>query len=159
MYIICPDSHLYNEQGVYEHSPERSRASWDLCYQELHKALADPQVTKLTLLVGIPGVGKSTWISKQPRTPGRVWFDATFVKAEWRAPTIKIAQTYGIPVEALWLKAPPSICKERNSRRPADRRIPDGTLKWMYEQVHQTPPTVQEGFSSVQVIKTHLRVG
>jgi predicted kinase len=155
MPIICPDSHLYNKQGVYEHSPERAQKAWALCYQELHEALADPRVTKLTLLVGIPGVGKSTWISKQPQTPSRVWFDATFVKPEWRAPIIKIAQAYGIPVEALWFKAPPSICKERNSRRSADRKIPEGTIKWMYEQVHRTPPTVHEGFSSVRVIKTH----
>lgn len=155
MNIICPDSYLYDDRGQYVFTKPRSKEAWVKAIQELEALLADPRVEKVILLVGIPGVGKSTWVSQQPDDPSVIYFDATFIKPEWRAPIIKVCQDWGIGVEAVWIKAPPSICRERNQSRPPDRKIPDPILTSMYEQVHKTPPQESEGFDKVTIIRNY----
>ena len=148
MRVISPDNHLY-EDGVYKFTQERAKAAWAACYAELDEALADPQVSRVVLLVGVPASGKSTWVSRQSPDPTTVLFDATFVKLDWRAPVVEKVLAAGKQVEAIWVWAPPEVIKERNAQRPADRMIPEQVIEEMFGHLDMEPPTVAEGFSRV----------
>jgi predicted kinase len=151
MKTISPDSHLYTD-GVYVFTTERAQAAWATCYQELAEALADPQVTRVVLLVGVPGSGKSTWVSEQPDDPTTVLFDATFAKLDWRTPVVEQVLAAGKQVEAVWVMAPIEVVKERNALRSTDRVIPDEVIDSMFDLLNAEPPTRAEGFSEVFLV-------
>ena len=151
MRTISPDSHLYTD-GVYSFTQDRARAAWTACYQELDEALADPQVARVVLLVGVPASGKSTWVSKQSDDPTTVLFDATFAKLDWRTPVVEKVLAAGKQVDAVWIWSPPEVVKERNALRPADRLIPEEVIDSMFGYLNDEPPTKAEGFSAVSLV-------
>lgn len=151
MRTISPDSHLYVD-GVYSFTQDRARAAWEACYQELDEVLADPQVTRVVLLVGVPASGKSTWVSQQADDPTTVLFDATFAKLDWRTPVVEKVLAAGKQVDAVWVWSPPEVVKERNALRPDDRVIPEDVIEDMFGYLDAEPPTRAEGFSAVLLV-------
>ncbi len=77
------------------------------------------------------------------------YVDATHLTPWERRPYIRLGQLYGCAVEALFFDVPVEVCRERNRRR--DRVVPDEALDRMAAKL--VPPTVEEGFVKVTVIR------
>jgi predicted kinase len=77
------------------------------------------------------------------------YMDATHLTPRERRPYVKMGQTYGCTVEAVFFDVPLEVCRERNRRR--GRVVPDEALDRMAARL--VPPTVEEGFSAVAVIR------
>lgn len=77
------------------------------------------------------------------------YMDATHLTPRERRPYIKIGQLYGCAVEALFFDVPLDVCRQRNQGR--SRVVPEEALERMAAKL--VPPTVEEGFSTVTVIR------
>jgi hypothetical protein len=141
--VVSPDRHIYNSQGVYEWSPERSKHAWDKARAELKEAL--PNAEKLVLMVGIPGAGKSTWLDSHAES-GVVYFDATLTGDRARAEFTTLAHGMRKIVEVVWLDTPVEVCLKRNSERPMDRRVPERSITELANKLRKFPPSYREGF-------------
>ncbi len=77
------------------------------------------------------------------------YLDATHLTPRERRPYVKMGQIFGCPVEAVHFDVPLEVCRERNRRR--GRMVPEDVLERMATKL--TPPTVEEGFSVVTVVR------
>jgi predicted kinase len=75
------------------------------------------------------------------------YMDATHLTPWERRAYLRLGQTYGCSVEAIFFDVPLEVCRERNRRR--GRVVPDDVLERMAAKL--VPPTVEEGFSAVTV--------
>jgi predicted kinase len=76
------------------------------------------------------------------------YVDATNLTRRDRRPFLEIAKKRGCYVEALWFDAPLAVCRVRNAARA--RVVPEHALELMAARF--VPPSVEEGFSRVEVI-------
>ena len=76
------------------------------------------------------------------------YIDATNLTPRERRPYIKIAQTYGCDVEAVFFDVPAAVCRERNLAR--SRIVPEEAMEKLAARL--APPDVREGFSWVTVV-------
>ncbi len=77
------------------------------------------------------------------------YLDATHLTPEERKPYIDIARWYGCDVEALFFDVPLEVCMERNRGRA--RVVPEEAMHAMAAKL--VPPSVDEGFSRVTVVR------
>ena len=77
------------------------------------------------------------------------YVDATHLTPDERRPYIKIAQAYGCPVEAVFFDVPLEVCLKRNRSRA--RVVPEEAMRTMAARL--APPSVDEGFSRVTVVR------
>ncbi len=77
------------------------------------------------------------------------YLDATHLTPRERRPYVKMGQIFGCSVEAVYFDVPLEVCRERNRRRR--RMVPEDVLERMAAKL--TPPTVEEGFSVVTVVR------
>lgn len=77
------------------------------------------------------------------------YLDATHLTPRERRPYVKMGQIFGCSVEAVHFDLPLEVCRERNRRRM--RMVPEDVLERMAAKL--TPPTVEEGFSVVTVVR------
>ena len=77
------------------------------------------------------------------------YLDATHLTPRERRPYVKMGQIFGCSVEAVHFDVPLEVCRERNRRRM--RMVPEDVLERMAAKL--TPPTVEEGFSVVTVVR------
>lgn len=103
------------------------------------------------VVCGLQGAGKSTWIARQEPQAGTVYFDAALPGARHRAPIIALGRAYGIPVSSVWIRTPLAFALERNRQRPADRRVPEDSIRSVDRLFEQ--PTTDEGFVSVRIVE------
>ncbi|WP_424893278.1 AAA family ATPase [Streptomyces sp. XH2] len=76
--------------------------------------------------------------------------DATNVERSARAPLVAAAQQHGMPAIAVIVATPASVCVERQSPRPTNRRVPDTTVLAQHKaMVHSHPRLAGEGFNHV----------
>ncbi len=152
-----------------------------------HTTLPDSR-SKIVVLVGLPGSGKSTYLERLGVTSlssdavrqlladdatdqgihrqvfatlrylvrhrlaiGRpvTFVDATHLTPRERRPYIRMGQLHDCVVEALFFDVPLDVCKERNRRR--NRVVPEDVMDRMAAKL--VPPTVEEGFSAVTVVR------
>jgi predicted kinase len=157
MDIVSPDTHLINKDGIYEWSPSRATQAWDRAYEEFHLALIrcsnHVQVnTNALLLVGIPGSGKTTFLTRDNdiwtsvERDRSVVFDATLTSSLSRRPLIEMAAEAGVRIEAVVFDVPLIAAMRRNAARPPERRVPSDTMFRMARQLEEEPPTLREGF-------------
>ncbi len=73
--------------------------------------------------------------------------DATNLTRCDRRPFIELARALDCEIEAVWFDVPLSVCKARNAARA--RNVPEHVLDLMAAKL--VPPSVEEGFSRVQV--------
>ena len=139
------------EAGAYVWTPDRSRAAWAQAHQTLQQVILSGGVQEVTLMVGLPGSGKSHFLSQKEPAPGQVFFDATFARPQHRATTLKVIQDTRKPVmvSLIWVDTPVSTCLERNALRPEGRRVPEEQILSMAESLRDSPPSYQEGFTSI----------
>ena len=76
------------------------------------------------------------------------YIDATNLAREDRRPYLKIGQSFGCAVEAVFFDLPLETCRRRNARRR--RVVPEEAMERLAARL--TPPSVAEGFSKVTVI-------
>lgn len=127
--------------------------AWRQCFVDLVKALhACRKPSRLYVLVGAQGAGKSTWAVKQMLAdPDCVIFDAILVKRSERKPILSEAAKSGISIIGVWFQASLQACLERNKSRPADQIASERGLRNVFAALE--PPEVEEGFSSVLVVR------
>jgi len=77
------------------------------------------------------------------------YMDATHLTPRERRAYIKMGQLYGCDVEAVFFDVPLEVCRQRNQGR--SRVVPEEAMEKMAAKL--VPPTVEEGFSSVTVIR------
>jgi predicted kinase len=77
------------------------------------------------------------------------YLDATHLTPGERRPYVRMGPIFGCSVEAIFFDVPLEVCRERNHRR--ERVVPDDVLDRMAAKL--VPPTVEEGFSEVAVIR------
>jgi predicted kinase len=91
------------------------------------------------------------FVLKQRLEIGRpvTYIDATHLTLWERRPYLKLGQLYDCSVEALFFDVPLQVCLERNRCR--ERVVPEDVVERMAAKL--VPPTLQEGFSAVTVIR------
>ncbi|WP_328786075.1 ATP-binding protein (plasmid) [Streptomyces canus] len=76
--------------------------------------------------------------------------DATNVTRSAREPLVAAAKRHTVPVIAVMVSTPASACVERQAPRPANRTVPDDTVRTQHKQmVHAHPQLLAEGFNEV----------
>ncbi|KNY21490.1 AAA family ATPase [Methylobacterium sp. ARG-1] len=148
--VIDPDSFLETGSGRLW-TPERTAEAWRLAYAALDRALAHGGIARVAIVCGLQGAGKSSWIAGQDPDAGSLYVDAALPGARHRAPLIAIARRHGVPVEAIWIRVPLAIALERNRQRPADRIVPEASIRSVAGLFE--PPTRDEGFSDVRIVE------
>lgn len=148
MIHLSPDHYLYDSDGCYVWTPDRSAYAWKETMRRYMEYLSTCDEVLLT--VGVPGSGKSTWIYNQRASGAKartLVVDATFIKKEHREPFIKAALSAQKRISAVLFETPISVCLERNSKRSPDRVVP--YLEGFASSLAEEPPTTEEGFSQV----------
>ncbi|MGW5353419.1 AAA family ATPase [Streptomyces sp. NPDC004031] len=76
--------------------------------------------------------------------------DATNVTASSRRPLVAAAKKHNMPVVAVIVATPASVCMERQRSRPAHRTVPADTVLQQHKaMVHSHPQLKAEGFNEV----------
>jgi predicted kinase len=88
---------------------------------------------------------KARLIARRPLN----YVDATNLTPHDRAAWIKLAKDYGYEVQALFFDVPLEVCLERNRRR--HRTVDEDVMRRMAGKLR--PPTFDEGFSKVTVVR------
>lgn len=145
---INPDHFLQTESGRVV-TPDRNAVAWQQCFESLSEALrnASPS-TKVYVLIGAQGCGKSTWAREKTSSPENpIVFDAILVKRAEREPICTAAAAHSIQTVAVWFKTPLEVCISRNASRPLDEVVPEQAIRNVHRAIE--PPSVAEGFAQV----------
>ncbi|MEL6928040.1 MAG: ATP-binding protein [Cyanobacteria bacterium J06600_6] len=78
-------------------------------------------------------------------------YDATNVQLAWRNSFLDKVSDLNSEWIAWWIKTPVNVCKYRNKRR--SRHVPNDVINTYYDDLRQSPPTVDEGFLAVKEIE------
>lgn len=81
------------------------------------------------------------------------YIDATNITRHDRRHFFAIARKFGCAVDAIFFDVPVEVCLEHNLRRP--RRVPEAAILRMARRME--PPTPEEGFRRISVIRTAPR--
>jgi predicted kinase len=149
---INPDHFLETPEGRII-TEQRNAWAWQECYAALERALgAAHPMSRLFLMVGAQGSGKSTWARRTVlEDPHAIIFDAILVKRSEREPILALASRHRVPATAVWCQAPLSVCIERNAARPPDEVADEQGLRNVFAALE--PPSIAEGFSAVIELK------
>jgi predicted kinase len=77
------------------------------------------------------------------------YVDATNLSIHERRQWIKMAQSFGYEVQAVFFDVPLEVCLERNSQR--DRSVSEDVMRKMAEKLK--PPVFEEGFAKITVVR------
>ena len=147
--VINPDLFLETEAGRVW-TPERSKRAWADSFEALEQSLsdADKSSTRLLIVCGLQGAGKSQWIRDYAKDYAPcVCFDAALPGARHRKPILDMANKHGLETLAVWIDTPIEIAKQRNLTRQLYKRVPDESIESVARLFE--PPQRNEGFSEV----------
>jgi predicted kinase len=88
---------------------------------------------------------KARLIARRPMN----YVDATNLTPHDRHSWIKLAKDYGYDVQGLFFDVPLEVCMERHQRR--GRAVPEDIMRKMAGKLK--PPTFEEGFSKITVVR------
>lgn len=150
--IISPDSYRYiyddsTGELVYSFEPEREPKVWGSAYTAFIANL--PLVESASVLVGIPGSGKSTWAHKQ--VGNHLFFDATNTTPKDRRVLVALARAAGTRTQAILFDTPLDVCVARNTQRRSDRVVPSSVLSSMHARLIE--PSLNEGFAKITIVR------
>ena len=133
-------------------TPERNVEAWAKCFSALDAALETaPLETRVYVLVGPQGSGKSTWARQRKiKEPDAIIFDAILVKRSERNPILEKAAQRGRTTIAVWFKTPLDVCLARNAARPVDEIAAEQGIRNVYKAIE--PPTRSEGFAEIMEV-------
>jgi predicted kinase len=94
---------------------------------------------------------KARLIARRPLN----YVDATNLTPHERQNWIKLGQDYGYDVQAVYFDVPVDVCLERNQRR--ERVVAEDVMRRMAAKLR--PPTFEEGFSKITVVKVKKKDG
>jgi predicted kinase len=77
------------------------------------------------------------------------YVDATNLTPHERHSWVKLAKDFGYEVQAVYFDVPVEVCLERNQRR--QRVVPEDVMRRMAAKLR--PPTFEEGFTKITVVK------
>jgi predicted kinase len=77
------------------------------------------------------------------------YVDATNLSIHERRQWIKMAQSFGYEVQAVFFDVPLAVCLERNSKR--ERSVSEEVMRKMAEKLK--PPVFEEGFTKITVVR------
>lgn len=83
------------------------------------------------------------------------YVDATNLSPNERRQWIKMSKSLGYDVQAVFFDVPLEVCMERNRRR--ERMVPEDVMRRMASKLK--PPTFEEGFSKVVVVRVKQKPG
>lgn len=146
---INPDTFLQTNRGRVW-TPERNAEAWRRSFEALDAMLVRGVASRVVVVCGLQGAGKSTWIDDQRRADAVVYFDAALPGTRHRKPIIDIAQRRGSKIDAVWINVPLSLALERNRLRPLDQVVPEESIRSVASRFE--PPSVEEGFETVTVV-------
>jgi len=151
---INPDHFLQTLAGRVT-TPERNDEAWKKCFAALDAALQGADLaTKVYVLIGPQGSGKSTWARRKVlEEPRSILFDAILVKRSERSPILAKARERQLSVVAVWFKTPLAVCLARNSARPVDEIAAEQGIRNVYAAVQ--PPSHSEGFAEIVEVDNH----
>ncbi len=92
---------------------------------------------------------KARLIARRPMN----YVDATNLSLHDRQSWIKLAHDYGYEVQAVFFDVPLEVCLERNQRR--QRIVSEDVMRRMSAKLR--PPTFEEGFSKITVVRVKKR--
>jgi predicted kinase len=147
--VIRPDDLL--PQGPGRWTKQTVGEAWAEAHRRLRTALADPAVREIVILVGVPGAGKTTWVSAQHR-PGAVAFDAVSADPRRRAALARRIVAAGKLATAVHVQTPFGLCLQRNAARPVWRRVPEAFMRRVARALLTSPPNRSEGWTSVETV-------
>ncbi|MGW2841832.1 AAA family ATPase [Streptomyces sp. NPDC001493] len=76
--------------------------------------------------------------------------DATNVSRATREPLVAAAKRHGMPAIAVMVATPATVCTDRQRPRPANRTVPDDTVRQQHTAMVRSHPTLlAEGFNEV----------
>jgi len=153
--LLAPDDLL--PQGPRRWTRETVGEAWRTCRRALREALADPSITQVACLIGIPGAGKSTWAAEHEQD-GLVVFDACWTDPGKRAGLARQIRAAGRVPIAVWVRTPLALCRERNAARPAWRRVPEAALLRAAVALRHHPPTRAEGWAWILEVDGEERI-
>jgi predicted kinase len=81
------------------------------------------------------------------------YVDATNLSPHERRQWIKMAQSFGYDVQAVFFDVPLEVCLERNQRR--ERSVSEEVLRKMAERLR--PPHFKEGFSKITLVRVKAK--
>jgi predicted kinase len=94
---------------------------------------------------------KARLIARRPMN----YVDATNLTSHDRHGWIKLAKDYGYEVQAVFFDVPVEVCLERNRKR--ERVVPEDAMRRMAAKMK--PPTFEEGFSKITVVRVKQKEG
>jgi len=94
---------------------------------------------------------KARLIARRPMS----YIDATNLNPHERHSWIKLAKDYGYDVQGLFFDVPLEVCLERHARR--GREVPEDIMRKMAAKLR--PPTFDEGFSKITVVRVKKKEG
>ncbi|MFI0901783.1 AAA family ATPase [Streptomyces sp. NPDC020983] len=88
------------------------------------------------------------------RVGATVLVDSTNVEPRVRAGLVELARRHRRPIVALRIVPGLETCLARNAARPANRRVPDDTLRWQHALACEAtePALLAEGFTAVHQV-------
>ncbi len=155
--IVSPDKHL-DIDGVYQFNNKALRdVAWERARHELIELLKRPLPTRVYLLIGMPGSGKSTWASKGNyfRDKHSVVIDATNLTKASRLNWLNIImqEKYkngrDISICGVLFDTPYSVLTERNAKH---RKIDEIRLLELYE-TKENIELPSENFDEILVVR------
>lgn len=148
--IVRPDDYLLTPEGEYLWTKERAEKAWEEASKAFREALGSGEFSRVVLVMGAPGSGKSTWVERHQK-PDVLYFDAVFKGWKSREPYLRLAEQADYYPEVVWLRTSLEVCLERNSKRPPNRKVPEELLRGMWESIRNFPPNPgREGFRLIQ---------
>jgi len=133
---------------TYSAKPTDRYAAWAKFFALYMEALAKAKWDRVTLLVGPPGAGKSTF-SDVFDTTHTLMLDAPNLTYSDRAPLIAMAKHFKISeIYGLHIAAPLGMCLERNAKRK--NPVPEDAIRRRHKRLRW--PALFEGFTCVKTI-------
>ena len=148
MRVLRPDDLLPQGEGRW--TPETVGNAFAECARQLRAHLADPEVLRVIVLIGLPGAGKTTWAGRQAEDPTSVLYDVVNAHPGRRAALARRIRDAGKDAIAVVVSSPISLCLNRNALRPVWRRVPEAFIRKTAIALRRDPPTVAEGWTRVE---------
>ena len=153
--IICPDTYLVNEKGEYKFSKHRANEAWQKAILDVDEQLRSRVPSKIFVLAGPQGAGKSTWAAQhRPSAPGvSLYFDATLPFSVDRSALVVRARRVGANVVCVRFLTPLEQCIKNCALREPERHVPETVIRDVYKAFEEI--TIDEGFDEIHIIRSY----